>query len=126
MIATRSIRPTPARNTPIARARSSGGDPNTPIGPMTDEEPVDVWSGSSLNTFLRCAKQWEYAYVYRFKRPPKLRMVLGAAAHFAVETDLRQKITTQVDLPVGDVLDAFSTSYDLESVEAEEEPAKDI
>lgn len=90
---------------------------------MNLDEPIDVWSGSSLNTFLRCAKQWEYAYVYRYRRPPRLRMVLGTAAHFAAEVDLRQKIETHEDLPIDDLLDAYSTSYDEEAIEAE--PEKD-
>jgi hypothetical protein len=89
------------------------------------DDPIDVWSGSSLNTFLRCAKQWEYAYVYRFRRPPKLRMVLGTAGHYAAEVDLRQKIDSHEDLPLADVLDAFATSYDMEAQEAEEDPDKD-
>ena len=89
---------------------------------MTD--PIDVLSGSSLNTFLRCAKQWEYAYVYRFRRPPKLRMVRGTAGHYAVEVDLRQKIETHEDLPVDDLLDAYSTSFDNEAQESEDEKAE--
>ncbi|HET9614397.1 MAG TPA: PD-(D/E)XK nuclease family protein [Candidatus Limnocylindrales bacterium] len=86
---------------------------------MTDG-PIDVWSGSSLNTFLRCAKQWEFAYVYRYRRPPKLRMVLGTAAHYAAEVDLRQKIETHEDLPVDELVDAYADTYDKEAEEAEE------
>lgn len=88
-----------------------------------EETPIDVLSGSSLNTFLRCARQWEYAYVYRLRRPPTLRLVVGGAAHEAVEADLTQKMETFVDLPVDDVLDTFSTVYDREVAEAEDDQA---
>jgi len=86
--------------------------------------PIDVLSGSSLNTFLRCAKQWEYAYVYRFRRPPNLRMVKGTAGHRAVEVHMLAKLETPfglVDGPVDVALDAFSDSFDEEAKEAEEE-----
>lgn len=92
---------------------------------MTDDL-IDVLSGSSLNTLLRCGKQWEYAYVYRLKRPPRLKMITGTAAHEAVEIDFRQKIESHEDLPVDDVLDAFSTSFDREAADAEEEPEKKL
>ena len=85
---------------------------------MTDE-PIDVLSGSSLNTFLRCAKQWEYAYVYRFKRPPKLRMVTGTAGHKGLEVHLIEKRDTHKDAPLSVALDAYSDSFDEEVKEAE-------
>lgn len=89
---------------------------------MTD--PL-VLSKSSLNTFLRCPQQWEYAYVRRIKSPPSVRQTLGIAAHTAVETNFRQKITSEVDLPENDVLDAFSTAYDA-GTEDIEKPEEDI
>jgi hypothetical protein len=89
-------------------------------------EPIDVLSASSVNTFLRCAKQWEYAYVYDLKRPPNLKMVSGTAGHEAVEIDLRQKMETSVDLPQDVVLDAYSTAYEREVVDAFEEPDKGL
>jgi hypothetical protein len=86
-------------------------------------EPV-VLSGSSLNTFLRCARQWEYAYVQRLRRPPSLKAALGIAAHDAVETDLRQKIVTRVDIPKSDVVDAFATKFRTEAADSEENEKK--
>lgn len=86
-----------------------------------NDEPIDVLSGSSLNTFLRCARQWEYAYVYRFKRPPSLRMVKGTAGHRAAEVHMLGKLETGVDGPLDVALDAYSDSFDLESVDSPEE-----
>jgi hypothetical protein len=90
------------------------------------DDPIDVLSGSSLNTLLRCGKQWEYAYVQRIKEPPRLKMILGTAGHEAAEVDLRQKIESRQDLPLDDVKDAFSTAFDREAVEAVEEPTKGL
>lgn len=77
-----------------------------------------VFSASSVNTYIRCGKQWEYAYVYGIKSPPSLRAVIGIAAHEAVEINYRQKMASGVDLPVGDVLDAFSDAFDRAVVDA--------
>lgn len=97
--------------------------------PIALDEPIDVLSGSSLNTFLRCAKQWEYAYVYRFKRPPNLKMVKGTAGHKAAEVHMLAKLETpfgMVDGPLDVALDAYSDSFDEEALEAFEEPDKDL
>lgn len=85
---------------------------------------VLVLSGSSLNTFLRCPRQWEYAYVWRLKEPPTLKQALGIAAHDALETDLRQKIQTREDLPLDMVLDAFADAFKKEAYDAREIPDK--
>lgn len=82
-------------------------------------EGAQVLSASSLATFMRCAKQWEYAYVYELKRPPSIRMILGNSAHAAEEVNFTQKITSKEDLPLDDVLDIFSTAFDSGVVEAE-------
>ena len=86
-------------------------------------EPV-VLSGSSLATFLKCAKQWELAYVYRIKSRPGLKMVLGIAAHRAIEITLEQKIKTKVELPLSDIQDAFVDTFKVEAEDAVEKPDK--
>lgn len=76
-----------------------------------------VLSASSISTFLRCGLQWYYAYVVGIKAPPSLRAVRGIAAHRAVEVDMRQKITSGIDVPVDDMLDAFDSSWTEETVD---------
>ena len=71
-----------------------------------------VLSASSLNTFLRCGRQWMYAYVEGVKARPSLRASRGIAVHSAVEVNMRQKMTTEQDLPLAEVVDAFSDNYD--------------
>jgi hypothetical protein len=70
-----------------------------------------VLSGSSINTYLRCARQWEYGYVQRIKRPPRLKMVLGTAGHTAVEQDLIHKMETGEDLPREQVQETFRDEF---------------
>lgn len=80
-----------------------------------------VLSGSSLNTFLNCPRQWEYAYVQRIKRPPRLKMLLGTAAHTAVEQDLVHKMETGEDLQRDEVVDTFRDEFVAISAEAEDD-----
>jgi hypothetical protein len=86
-------------------------------------EPV-VLSGSSLNTFLRCGRQWELAYVQRLKRPPSLKMARGTAGHSAAEIDMRHKLETGEDLPLDAVLDAYRDAFVEETADSPENPDK--
>ena len=53
-------------------------------------------------------------------------MVVGTATHAAIETNYRQKIETGQDLPIDDVVDAFSSSYDLEIMDADDDDEEDV
>lgn len=79
-----------------------------------------VLSGSSLNTFLNCPTQWEFAYVKRIKRPPGLKMLLGTAGHTAVEQDLIHKMEHGSDLPREQVVETFRDEFTTLSVDADE------
>lgn len=81
---------------------------------MASERP-DLLSASSVTTFLRCGRQWYYAYVAGIRVPPTLRLVRGIAVHKAVETNMSQKVETKIDLPLEEVLDAYDTSWTSET-----------
>ncbi len=81
-------------------------------------DPV-VLSASSVTTYLRCGQQWYFAYVAAIKSPPSLKQARGTAVHKAVEVNMIQKVTTRIDLPVADVVDAYSTSWDAQAPEIE-------
>jgi len=71
-----------------------------------------ILSGSSVNTYLRCGKQWEYAYVLQLKRPPSIKQGLGITAHEAVGMNMEQKILTYMDLPTEAVVQKFLDEWD--------------
>lgn len=70
-----------------------------------------------MNTFLKCGHAWFLAYVAAVKMKPNIKAVRGIAVHSAVEVDMRQKITSGVDIPVEDMLDAYDTSWNEETVD---------
>ena len=60
-----------------------------------------ILSGSSLNTWNECPKEWEYIYLQRLERVPSLKMAIGTAAHYAVEVAMKFRLEygTYPDLP---------------------------
>lgn len=86
-------------------------------------DPV-VLSGSSLNTFLRCQRQWEFAYVWRLQRPPSLKAARGIAAHRAAELDMLERRDTGKHMPKDAVVDVYADTFKVEAADAEERPDK--
>jgi len=72
----------------------------------------DHISPSQIGMFRRCPRQWYHRYIEGIIAPPSISLVLGSAYHTALETNFKQKISSQEDLPVADVQDAFVTSWD--------------
>jgi len=76
-----------------------------------------VLSGSSVNTYLRCGKQWEYAYVLQLRRPPSIKQGLGIVAHEAVALNYEQKILTFQNLPEEEVVQKFVDEWNVIEVD---------
>jgi RecB family exonuclease len=75
----------------------------------------DLLSASSVNTFLRCGRQWYYAYVAGIRIPPTVRLIRGIAVHKAVETNMAQKVESKTDVPLDVVMDAYDNSWTAEA-----------
>lgn len=69
-------------------------------------------SASSVATYLRCGHQWYLAYVEGHVSPPSFAQARGIAVHKAVEANMLQKVESKEDMPVEDMKDAFSTSWE--------------
>lgn len=67
---------------------------------------------SAINMFLKCPRQYMYRYMMGMILPPKSALTLGRSMDAAVTHNFTQKVESQTDLPVDDVLDAFSTEFD--------------
>jgi hypothetical protein len=72
---------------------------------------------SEIQTFLKCGKQWEFRYVMGIKTPPKAALTVGSSVDAAVTRNLIEKVKSGADLPTQDVLDAYSTDFDLRAKE---------
>ena len=79
-------------------------------------------SPTQVNMFLRCPAQWYYRYVRGLKRPPSGAATLGSAVDAGITHNYQQKIETQEDLSLDDVLDAFSTDFEARKPDTVWEP----
>jgi predicted RNA-binding protein with PIN domain len=53
---------------------------------------VDHYSISSLGTFNRCPRQWEYVYIKKQRKPPAGAMIVGSAVHKPQEVHCKRII----------------------------------
>src|SRR5574343_522573 len=81
-------------------------------------EPL-VLSSSSVNTFLRCPRQWYHAYIERRRRPPSLKMARGIAGHTAIENDLKTYLEVGEHQPREMVVQTFVDEFDKVTIETE-------
>jgi hypothetical protein len=83
-----------------------------------------ILSGSSLNTWNECPKEWEYVYLWRLERPPSYKMALGTAAHYAVEIAMKWRLEHDSYPELTYWLAAFEESWNIETVDAKPRNAK--
>lgn len=62
---------------------------------------------SSISTFLRCPKQYEFRYVMGLKEPPKISLLEGSAHHAALEMNNKHKQARGFDLTASTVTEKF-------------------
>ena len=74
-------------------------------------DAVDHLSHSSISTFLRCPRQWAFAYLEGLRRPPGVALIKGSAVDAGLTHNLRQKVESHIDLPTVDVLEATEMAF---------------
>jgi len=69
-------------------------------------------SWTQLNMLWRCPRQYEYRYVKEIILPPTAFVFLGGSIHIPLEKNYQQKVESKQDLPLNDILDIFSDSWE--------------
>ncbi|MBF0336302.1 MAG: PD-(D/E)XK nuclease family protein [Nitrospirae bacterium] len=86
-------------------------------------------SYSKISMFLKCPRQYEYRYMQGLKRPPSGAMKQSSAFHETAEVNYKQKIFSETDMSLADMLDTFSQRFDeifaLEEVVSDEGHTQD-
>ena len=77
-----------------------------------------VLSGSSLNTWLECPREWEYSYLWRLKMPPSYKMALGTAAHETIENAMNFRMEEGHYPPLPVWVGWFEEEWAAETVDA--------
>lgn len=70
-----------------------------------------ILSGSSLNVFIECPRQWMYAYIWAKAMPPSYKMALGIAAHEAVDVALKGLLYDKTLPPLPLLIDIFDAHW---------------
>ncbi len=91
-------------------ARSATAPAMTPAGAI-DDEIASVLSPTQVGTFIDCAARWYFGHCLQLPEPRNASLAIGTAFHRALRVNWEQKVTTRVDLPVGEVLAAYSTAW---------------
>lgn len=99
--------------------------PGVPVSPQPGRGgpaqylPVDHLSKSSIQLYLQCPEKWRRRYIERDREPIGVPMLLGGAVGAAEIANYQQKISSGVDLSLGDVLDLYAGEVD-ERVDTED------
>jgi len=96
------------------------------IEPVNNEAEIPHLSFSQLNMYLRCGMQYYFRYILGLKEPPALAPTAGTAGHNAVEADSRRKIRTGSSMSLDEMLDYFSSTYDLKVQDVELKEHEDV
>jgi CRISPR/Cas system-associated exonuclease Cas4 (RecB family) len=84
-----------------------------------ENKNIKEYHQSEIQTYLTCGKQYEFRYIMGIKTPPKAALTVGSSVDAGVTRNLAQKIETQKDLSVDEVLDVYSTDFDIRADETE-------
>lgn len=68
---------------------------------------------SKINTLLMCSAKHYFCYIEKAKMPSRSVLLKGIAFHSAEQKNYEQKIESEKDLPVSDVLDIFGSQFDM-------------
>ncbi len=82
---------------------------------------------SSIGTFLDCSAKFKFQSIDKVQVPKALALAFGSAIHKPLEINYTQKKETQQDLPTEQMVDEFSTAFEIETetvepTEFKEEP----
>ena len=73
---------------------------------------IKHFSNSQLEMYQRCPRQYYFRYIKGLKIPPSGSLTLGKSVHKGLSKNFSQKIDTEKDLPLPDILDSYSTEFD--------------
>lgn len=74
---------------------------------------------SQILMYLRCGKQWYFRYVLGIKTPPSAALTVGSSVDAAITRNLILKKERGTDSPLDEVLDTYSTDFDIRAKETE-------
>jgi len=75
---------------------------------------------TQINAYLRCPLSYYFRYIEGIKIPPAGAIILGKSIHKTLEENYRQKIKSFKDLPLNQILEIYSASFEKQKKEEPE------
>lgn len=72
-----------------------------------------IYRQSEINDFLKCGLKWTFKHVDKIKMPSRHQLTVGGSVDKGVTHNLIQKIKSEKDLPLNEVLDVYSTEFEV-------------
>ncbi len=72
---------------------------------------IEHLSHTQISMFRRCARQYYFRYIKGLIIPTAHMLTLGSSYHRALAENFKQKIISKADLPVDDIMQAFSDDW---------------
>lgn len=69
-------------------------------------------SPTQLDLYCKCPEAYRRRYIEREVIPPGIAILQGQSVHRAAEINFRQKLSTRVDLPILEIVEAAAASFD--------------
>lgn len=92
------------------------------------KEPGDVLSPSQVRCYTDCQAKWQFRYVLKLKSPQTAAAARGQSIHEALAMNFVQKVDSEEDAPVDDILHIYRRAWTHFSAEAvflpNQEPAE--
>jgi hypothetical protein len=76
-------------------------------------------TSSKMKTFTGCPRRYRYEYVDRIQVAKGVALVFGSCFHEALELNYAQKVSTETDLPVEEVVEKFRDRFTDQAPDAE-------
>lgn len=98
------------------------GRKNVAVIEQAPEAVAEVLSLSQLYTFMDCPARWMFSKLRGLPDPPNSNLAKGSAVHEALLRNMAEKVTTETDMPVDQVLEVYQAAWDGQTDQVEFAP----
>jgi len=95
---------------------------NVTVIKQAPEAVAEVLSLSQLYTFMDCPARWMFSKLRGLPDPPNSNLAKGSAVHEALLRSMAEKVVTERDLDVGEVLEVYRAAWNGQADQVEFAP----
>jgi hypothetical protein len=96
--------------------------PTVAVIEQAPEAVAEVLSLSQLYTFMDCPARWMFAKLRGLPDAPNSNLAKGSAVHEALLRSMAEKVITEHDMPIDEVLEVYRAAWDGQAEQVEFAP----